>query len=235
MKRKYLLTIAAFAFITAGMISADLFMPADRPLAFVRKFRPAVMIQSGPESKAATRAAALYNGDTLSTGQNGLALVQFMDKSLVTVQPNSMLIVQGEVGGKEDVTTRIILEAGEIFSNVTERPTNSFEVATNTAVASVKGTEFGASSDDYFWVDQGTVIITSQKTGDTVTLLEKMYAQVQSDGDIETGTLSDEELEALKDKYKEVEEEIQPSVLNLVFRDKNGQTRRVQIRYYKNN
>ncbi len=235
MRYKKLLTVAAFGLITAGMASADLFnVSANRPLAFVRGFRPDVTITNG-EQTAAKRAAPLFDGDTLSTGQAGLALVQFMDKSIVKVQPNSVLIVQGTVQGQQDVTTRIILEAGDIFSNVTKRPTNSFEVATNTAVASVKGTQFGASSENYFWVGEGIVTLTSLETGQIDTLLQQMYGLIKPNGEIETGRLSDEELQQLYEKYKNIEDKLQANSMNLIFRNNQGQTKKVKVDYFKNN
>src|SRR5699024_7206414 len=154
-----------FGAIAVGAVSANLFdhFLKDRPLAYIRKFRPSVLLLSEKET-GIKRAAPLFAGDSLGTNDNGLALVQFMDKSIVKVQSNSMLIIEGKAEGSDNVTTRILLEAGDIFSNVTKRPTNNFEVATNTDVASVKGTQFGASADNYFWVGEGIVALTSLKT-----------------------------------------------------------------------
>lgn len=233
---KKLSIIILFGVMAAGMVSSDLFnhFLADRPLAFIRKFRPEVTILS--DKKTSTkRAAPLFAGDTLTTGKNGLALVQFMDKSILKVQPNSVLIVKGKVEGSDNVTTRIILEAGDIFSSVTKRPTNSFEVATNTAVASVKGTQFGVTSENYFWVGEGTVTLTSLKTGKTDTLSQKMYGIINDNGEIETGMLTDEELQALYKKYRDIEEELSSKTINLIFKNRQGQTKKVEVDYFKNN
>lgn len=206
---------------------------ADRPLAYIRKFRPKVSILSVKNTEV-NRGAPLYAGDSLFTGQHGLALVQFMDKSIVKVQPNSVLIVQGKVEGKDNVTIRILLEAGDIFSNVTKRPTNNFEVATNTAVASVKGTQFGATSEGYFWVGEGVVTLTSLKTGETDTLFQQMYGIVNKNGEIETGKLTDEELQKRYEKYRDLEEKLSSEVIKLIFKNKQGQTKKIEVDYFNN-
>lgn len=222
--------------VIMGLVAADLAVTekADRPLAFVRKFKPDIYVKNqGPEEKA-NKANPLYSGDTLRTDDSGFALVQFMDKSIAKVKPSSRLVVRGEVTGKNNTSARISLEAGEIFLNVIPRTTSDFEVATETSVATVKGTQFGANSSNYFWVIEGVVGLFSNNTGQSVDLKEKMFGQVNDDGSIETGELTDEELENLNEGYDELEGGFEEKVIKLRFRDENGQIREIELKYYEN-
>lgn len=229
---KYVLTLLAVAFVITGAQLKDM---TDRPLAYVQKFKPQVGVQNqGPLQNVEERGEPLYTGDTLRTNENGFALVQFMDKSLAKVKPESRLIVRGEIEDKENSSTRIGLELGEILLNVSEQGTDNFEVATNTSVASVKGTEFGATFDDYFWVEEGEVEILVNRTGESVTLTDRSYGQVQEDGNIETGELTEEEVEEKNEEYEQIEEESEPETYELRFIDENGEEQVIEIKVYEN-
>nr|NIT56577.1 FecR domain-containing protein [Fodinibius sp.]NIV11558.1 hypothetical protein [Fodinibius sp.]NIY25160.1 hypothetical protein [Fodinibius sp.] len=176
----------------------------------------------------------LFDGDTLRTDQNGFALVQFMDKSIAKIRPDSRLIIQGNIENKQNTSTRIGLELGEILLNVSERGSQDFEVTTNSAVASVKGTSFGATVDNYFWVEKGTVEVASKQTGQSVTLSEKMYGEVQEDGSIESGELTDEELDKRKAEYSEMNEKLEPTIYKVRFTNENGEERVIEMKVFDN-
>ncbi|WP_138431309.1 FecR family protein [Fodinibius saliphilus] len=207
----------------------------DRPLAFVQKFKPSVGIEkAGTFEDIKKRGKPLFDGDTLRTNENGFALVQFMDKSLAKVKPESRLIVEGKVEGKQNTSTRIGLEAGEIFLNVTKQGRDNFEVATNTTVASVKGTDFGATSNSYFWVEEGIVELLATETGESAELTDGNYGQVLSDGTIDTGTLTEDEIEERNKEYDQMEESLDPEIIEIRFVDENGQQRVIKVKVFEN-
>lgn len=229
---KYLLSCAVIGILVAG---AQLYEAPDRPLAFVQKFKPSVAVQNNSDlTGVKKRGKPLFNGDTLRTNENGFALVQFMDKSLAKIRPDSRLIVRGEVKDKQNTSTRIGLELGEIYLNVSDQGADNFEVATNTSVASVKGTKFGASHDDYFWVEEGQVEVTVSRTGESVTLNDRSYGQVTEDGTIESGELSDEELEENNEGFSGMNEKMEPEIYELRFTDENGQQRVIEVKVFEN-
>lgn len=207
---------------------------AERPIAYVRKFKPTVTIQQGQQTITASKAEQLFDGDTLRTNENGFAIVQFMDKSIAKVKPNSALIVHGQVEGRQSSAARISMEAGEIFLNVTKRTTTHFEVTTGTSVASVKGTQFGARADGYYWVVEGIVQLLSEESGETTNLTKGMFGKVNDDGTMETGTLSDKELEELSKGYDQLEDHLEPKTIKLRFRDQDGQLREIELKYFEN-
>jgi len=233
---KSILGYGIVVLVLLGMTSAELYMynTAERPLAFVRRYKPSVNIF--PQNISADKGDPLFNGDTLRTDEEGYAAVQFMDKSIAKVKPLSELIINGEVRNNKSSSARITLEVGEIFMEVVERSTNNFEVATSKSVASVKGTQFGVTDDNYAWVEEGVVDFTSTLTGETVELVQSMYGQVNDDNSISTGSLTKDELEQLRNEYEEelAGEEAEPKSFKLQFRDENGQIREIEGKYYEN-
>ncbi|WP_441000923.1 FecR family protein [Fodinibius sp. SL11] len=234
MKRalKYFLPLLIIGALGMG---AHIYDASDRPLAFVQKFKPSVALETNGELiDIRERGKPLFDGDTLRTNQNGFALVQFMDKSMAKIKPDSRLIVHGDIQDKQNTSTRIGLELGEILLNVTDQGAQDFEVATNSSVASVKGTTFGATVDDYFWVEEGEVEVTSSQTGQSVTLSAKTYAQVQEDGSIESGELTDEELEERNGEYSEMNEKLEPTIYKVRFTNENGEERVIEVKVFEN-
>tara|TARA_R110002124_G_scaffold114662_2_gene270120 strand:+ start:2714 stop:3454 length:741 start_codon:yes stop_codon:yes gene_type:complete len=240
--RKHLpacLTILALI-VLIGALKIE-FVKDDRPLAFVKRFKPNVDIEnrSADRSKRLDldnkKAELLYDGDTLKTDSEGYALVVFMDKSIVKVKPQSLLIVRGEseLTSKRS-NTRIDLSLGEIFLNVEPQGNNDFEVSTSRSLASVKGTQFGSNSDGYVWVREGQVDVTALQSGETVSLFEKMYAQVNENANgIESGTLTDDDINNLDEGFDELDEEMIKKQIKFRFKDANGQIREVTIDYYE--
>lgn len=233
-----LVALALIIFVGAFKIE---FEQKDRPLAIVKRFKPNVNVEnkSADRSKRldldTDKGEQLFDGDTLRTDSEGYALVVFMDKSIAKVKPQSLLIVRGEseLASKRS-NTRIDLSLGEIFLNVEPQGNNDFEVSTSRSLASVKGTQFGSNSDGYVWVREGQVDVTALQSGETVSLFEKMYAQV-NDGanEIESGTLSDDDINNLDDGFDELDEELIKKQIKFRFKDANGQIRDVTIDYYE--
>lgn len=220
-----------------GMVSPEVYsaLLSDRPLAMVRRYKPAVDIFNAPKKLKAERGEPLYSGDTLETDKNGYAAVQFMNKSIAKVKPQSRLVVTGEVTSTTRSFIDVLMEAGEIFLNVAKQADQTFKVSTSNSVAAVKGTQFGATSDSYFWVKEGVVELTALESGDTVTLKSNMYGQVSEDGTgITTGQLSENQLKELEQGYDNLDKKLIPKIIKLIFRDQNGQRREIEIEYFEN-
>lgn len=228
--------IACIIFI--GMLSEEVqAFQSDRHIGIVRRFKPDVTVSNLDMEKyieldlSENIGERLFSGDSLSTNDEGFALVLFMDRSVAKVKPNSLLIINGEVGVTSKASnTRIDIKDGEIFLNVEPQGNNDFEVATSRSLASVKGTDFGSNSEGYVWVENGQVDVTALNSGQTISLFEKMFAQVDEDGnEIDSGTLTDEELSGLNEGYDEMDNDLIQKQVILKFRDQNGQIREISI------
>lgn len=234
-KRSYFL-ITVFGFLTLGMVIAEIdYILNDRPIALVRRYIPSVTIQN-INSDSADVGKDLFSGDTLTTDDNGFALVLFMDQSTARVRPGSQLIIRGSIDRRQNSNTRIDIERGELFMEVIRRGNNDFEVATGSTVASVKGTKFGAKETGYFWVEEGEVEVLALLTGEMASITDGMFAQVSEDGsDITTGQLTEEELSNLNSEYGILDQDLIEKRMILRFRDANGQLREIEIDYYEQN
>lgn len=225
------------------LIAAGIALPeiaraqSERPLAIVKRFKPEVTLQNMEVDKYIelslenNKGERLFDGDSLETNEEGFALVVFMDASVAKVKPSSLLILNGSVAtASKAMNTRINLKNGEIFLNVEPQGGNDFEVATNRSLASVQGTDFGSRFDGFVWVEEGQVDVTALNSGQTVSLFEQMYAQVDEQGNsVDSGTLTTEELNNLGEGFDEMENDLIQKEIILRFRDRNGQLREVRI------
>ncbi len=210
---------------------------SERPLAIVKRFKPEVLLRNMDVEKELyldlqeNKGERLFDGDSLTTNEEGFALVVFMDASVAKVKPSSLLILNGSVAtASKAMNTRINLKNGEIFLNVEPQGGNDFEVATSRSLASVQGTDFGSRFDGFVWVEEGQVDVTALNSGQTVSLFEQMYAQVDEQGNnVESGTLTQEELDDLGEGFDEMENDLIQKEIILRFRDQNGQLREVRI------
>lgn len=103
-------------------------------------------------------------------------------------------------------------------------------MVTSTSLASIKGTRFGGKSDGFYWVESGQIDVSALNSGETVSLFQNMFAKVDDNGNnIESGELSEQEMNALKDGYQVLDENLERKEIRFRFRDENGQLREVII------
>lgn len=213
----------------------------DRPLAIVRRYRPEVNIfkAGSPGIIAAERAQQLFDSDTLVTAEDGYAVVQFMDNSVARVQPNSVLIVSGEITDQQTTAARLALELGEVFLDVNDDGGN-YEVSTSSAVAAVRGTEFISKSHEdgrsTFTGLSGEVEITALNSGEVVTMLNNTGIDVDADGsEISQFELAENELAELREEYEQMDQRTEAETIRLEFENEDGEIREIELRYYDNN
>ncbi|TNE69404.1 hypothetical protein EP331_14135 [bacterium] len=242
---KFIVAVSIFAIggiLLGDMIASHVFasLNNDRPLAIIRRYKPDVSIKHSNEEswKDAQMAAPLFDSDTLRTDANGYAAVQFMDNSLVKVKPNSLLIIRGEVLDKNSTASRIAVEVGEVFMNVTKRQ-SKFEVQTPTAVATVKGTSYNTevSGDGSTIVSvlSGSVELLAIMSGQKVTLTRKDRGKVDSkNSNLSVSKMSDKDLNGKENEYSNLDSGTKPKTIRLRFGNNAGQSRQVEIQYFEN-
>lgn len=237
-----LVIVGIILFFGADFVSNTVFasLNNDRPLAIIRRYKPDVKIKhaNDTEWQDAQMAAKLFDSDTLRTDADGYAAVQFMDNSLVKVKPNSLLIIRGEVIDKNSTASRIAVEVGEVFLNVTKRQ-SQFEVQTPRAVASVKGTSFSTQVDEEgsttVLVLSGSVELTATISGQKVTLKRKDKGKVDSkNSNLTVSTASDSDMSSKESEYAALDSGTKPKTIKFRFSNESGQTREVEIQYFEN-
>ncbi len=104
----------------------------------------------------------LYVGDTITTGANGSATLEFADKSRLLIQPDSELVMDtlSMFGDSGMVDTRLRLPAGRVETQVTPKkgPASRYEITTPAAVAAVRGTDFRVGADHEQEVSRSEVL-----------------------------------------------------------------------------
>jgi len=226
-------------FVLAGFAAAEYSKILDRPIAIVLRFKPTVIKKNNDVNfnldPKENKAEQLFSGDTLATASDGYAAVKFMDNSTAKVKPNSMLVIMGEVAeGRKQFSTRIDLAEGDIFLEVEPQGTSDYEVSTNNSVATVKGTKLGTRATGYYWVTEGEIDVTALNSGQTVSVGENMFAQVDPGGnEIETGQLDEDDLKELGEGFNTGNSELKKKTIILRFIDSNGQVQEETIEYYE--
>ena len=119
----------------------------------------------GVRQASLSQARILKPGDSISTGQNGRALLVHGEEYML-ISPNSAIEIPKEK--KQGLLTTIIQRAGSIVLEVEKRNVEHFEVETPLLAALVKGTRFRVTIDknnSYVDVLRGQVEVSDLKSG----------------------------------------------------------------------
>lgn len=84
--------------------------------------------------------SVVFNGDEVRTGSRSLALLKFLDNSLIRVRENTIVTVYGL---KEDnkLNKNTFIEKGRVGFEITKQSDEEFKFTTPTGVASIRGTK----------------------------------------------------------------------------------------------
>jgi hypothetical protein len=211
------------------------FEETDDEIAYVRRYVPSVTVTNVSTDTLVSVGKSLVTGDTLTTNSAGFAMVLFLDETITRVSPSSQLVIRSALNEDRNLNlrTQINLAIGALFMDVNRRNDTEFEVTTTNTVASVKGTRFGISADDYIWVEEGEVEVTIRSTGQVVNLVNRMFLDVDEDGTVESGELSDEELTQLSAEYEILDSDLIEREMRLQFRNRQGDSAEEQLRIFE--
>lgn len=93
------------------------------------------------------RGYSFRGGERIQTSADGMAVIVFLDdQSQLSVQKNTTLTIGGEATATA-ISKQIDMQFGKLRAEVAEQRQGEFLVSTPVSVASVKGTDFWATSD----------------------------------------------------------------------------------------
>ncbi|MBC8278499.1 MAG: FecR domain-containing protein [FCB group bacterium] len=123
---------------------------ANRPVAALKDVVGIVKIQRSDsrQSEAASVGNLLFNGDRINTSEKASVALLFIDGSLLKIQEGSEVTINAVKKGERELDTKVDLPLGEVWAKVTRRD-SKFDIETPSSVASVKGTEFSVSVDQF--------------------------------------------------------------------------------------
>ena len=222
-KFKILLGLVLTAFIlSTSVIWVD--ASADKTVAVVLKSVGDVQAKSAKGWSKIDKGSKLMSGDQISTKKDGYTAVMFLDdKSVVKVKPNSLLKIQGTRDGKS-ISKQVVMDVGEMFVQVSKQK-GSFQVATPTSVASVKGTEFwvleGMDGTKIIGID-GLIELLNNASGEKSNVGAGQTAVSGKDGKITVNPTKEEDIPDTGVLQEEIK---------IKFRDAEGNEKEIKIKF----
>jgi len=228
---RYILKILGVSSALLLAASAAGFTPSKGPLAMILKVIPEVRKQSHSETDwaIASKGDPLTTGDKVRTNKNSLALIKFMDRSIVRLREESMLTVDtSTVEGK--FTKFIKLWKGGFGFEFRKQRDEQFRLTSPTAVASIRGTRgmlSGGAGSDTLIVTEGTVRFGNNVSNREIDVAAGNIGISNQDGSISSRRATTKEL-------SEADRLATGGTLNelkLELRDKQGNKKDLKLKY----
>ncbi len=172
----------------------------------------------------------LTSGDQVKTGKLSLAIVKFLDNSVLRVREQSILTVSGE-GSRGSLIRTIQLTGGSFgFDVKKQRQNEQFRLTSPTSVASIRGTKgkwSGGAGSDTLVVGEGLVNLRNSASGKDVEVGAGFIGFSNQDGSVSVRQATKQELAdantaATGDTGNE---------LKLELRDSQGNKKELKLRY----
>ncbi|NOX17740.1 MAG: FecR domain-containing protein [Chlorobi bacterium] len=147
----------------------------------------------------------LGNGDGVKTGKRSIAVVEFLDGSLLRVRPETEIEIFGEPkDGKQNKETEI--KSGVVQFDITQQKDEEFKFTTPTGLASIRGTSgfFKVNDDETILVVEKGIIDVFGKGGlkEKGTVEAGKTAFITSNGSVKIQKTPDNLLNELKNVKK---------------------------------
>lgn len=155
--------------------------------------------KSGTDSwNTAKTGGILASGDEVKTGSKSLALIKFLDNSLLRVRENSSVRIYADKRQDRSLSKNTYIERGRVNFEISKQKNDEFRFTTPTIVASIRGTRgsFNVMDDgtSLLLVDEGSIEVTSTVGEKQKELIGAgRYALVQRNGSFQTGEQSEEQ------------------------------------------
>ncbi|MBS1262166.1 MAG: hypothetical protein MAG453_01507 [Calditrichaeota bacterium] len=220
------LLIFALVLLLAGATAAG--AQSAKSVAVALSVKGNAEFSRGDEWKPLAMGTLLDDGDKVRTGEDGFcALVFTDDKSQIKLRPNTNVQLNADRNPDYSLAKRVNMEIGELFAEV-KKQKGSLQIATPTAVASVKGTELWVIVNPDGSTQQitleGLVELLSLTTGETVDVPAGSQGTVGGEGGIDLSDISEEDVPQYLD-------EMQIDEIEIRFIDEQGNEKTLIIQY----
>jgi len=153
--KKSIIFLSIFLILLANLYAKD----KEKTVAVLKKVVKEVSYNNSNNSdwETAKKGIPLRNGDGIKTGSRSLAVISFLDGSILLVRAESIVHVYGKVdAGKENKETHI--ESGIVGFKVKKQSEDEeFNFTTPTGLASIRGTQ------GFFQVDLNETMLVVEK------------------------------------------------------------------------
>jgi len=205
---------------------------ASKAIALTLRISGKVMLRKTGNKKAVPLkfGTPLDDGDWIGTGNDGSVTIVFADdKSQIKIRPNTEIVINGKRDKRSNIAKRISMDIGKIYAKVTKQQC-TFEIATPTSVASVKGTEFWMLVSENGLTEvltmEGLVELLNKISGKVVEVSSGNKGTSDSQGGSTVTPSAPEEIPEDPEKDVNIPERIEIEV-----QDKDGRSRTIIIQY----
>lgn len=221
-----LLAAALFslAFIATGYGSDNV------TIAFVNKIIKDVTKRSGQgDWSGATKGEILLSGDQVRTGQKSLALIKFLDNSIVHVRELSLLTLSSDAANGNQ-TKSVQLSAGAVGFSVQKQQNQLFRLTSPTSVASIRGTKgkwAGGKGQDTLVITEGLVNLRNTVADSSIDVPSGFIGFSNQDGTLSSRRATAQELADANNAASGGSS----NELNLELKDSKGNKKELKIRF----
>ena len=171
-------------------ISSSLYAQGTKSIAVAAKVKgkTELKVSGGDYAPDLKRGKQINDKDWVRTRDDGYIALMFIDdKTLLKIRENSELEIKGVRAGA-GLDKSILMSFGKVKAEISPQISGEFTIATPTSVASVKGTVLWIISTpegDQIVVTDGTVTVTNNESGQTVTVTVGQTVTSNPDGTID--------------------------------------------------
>ena len=174
----------------------------------------------------------LTSGDQVKTGTRSLAIVKFLDNSILRVREQSVLTVNGE-GSRGSQVKTIQLDGGAFgFDVKKQRQNEQFRLTSPTSVASIRGTKgkwSGGAGKDTLVVGEGLVNLKNMVSNKDLDVPAGYIGFSNDDGSLSSRLATADELaDANAAATGGTQNE-----LNLELKDAKGNRKELKLKYHR--
>jgi hypothetical protein len=177
----------------------------------------------------ATKGEMLVSGDQVRTEKSSLAIIKFLDNSIVRVRELSDLTINGEVNGGK-FTKSVRLGGGAVGFEVRKQIDEQFRLTSPTSVASIRGTKgkwSGGHGNDTLVVIEGLVNLRNLNSNKDVDVGEGNIGFSNEDGSVTSRQATAEELADAGNAVTTGS----TNELKLEFKDPQGNKKQLKLKY----
>ena len=222
----FLLTLCISGVILLGIGSRF----SSPTIALITKIIPEVSKKSvSTDWGRAAKGQMLISGDQVRTEKGSLAIIKFLDNSIVRVRELAELTINGEVDGGK-FTKSVRLTGGALGFEVRKQTDERFRLTSPTSVASIRGTKgkwSGGHGNDTLIVVEGLVNLKNVNSNNEVDVAAGNIGFSNEDGSVTSRPATAQEL-ADADNAAGTGSS---NELKLEFRDSQGNKKQLKLRY----
>lgn len=185
--------------------------------------------------------STLKSGSEVKTEKGSFAKITFTDQSVLYLREKSIVMIKGEVKGKEILSRSVHMDHGNMIFNVKKAETEQFRFSSPISVASIRGTLGGlvtGGSADSLTIAEGLAEFTNTKTGKKGSVGAGQTGVADSSGNFSVGPASEQLLKSIRQGQNMGNEMDQPSGIGPHFgqlKSNHAGTVRSDLSSYKGN